>query len=106
MARRSGASSPFRGPIVIHVRPVPLPEHLLEILVCPRCKQRLIYFPRGEAGESEAAAFLLCPGERLRYAVADDGFPVLMIDEAASVRADEVTRMVARARALGLAVPE
>ena len=84
---------------------MPLPEHLLEILVCPRCKQRLVYFPRGEADQSEAAAFLLCPADRLRYQIADDGFPILMIDEAAAVREDEVARLVARARALGLPVP-
>jgi len=84
---------------------VPLPEHLLEILVCPRCKQPLVYFPRGEPDQSEAAGFLLCPADRLRYPVAGDGFPVLIIDEATAARADEVTRLVARARELGLPVP-
>jgi uncharacterized protein YbaR (Trm112 family) len=84
---------------------VPLPAQLLEILACPKCKGGLIYFPRGEANETETAGFLLCAADRLRYRLADDGVPVLMTAEATAARADEVTRLVARARELGLPVP-
>ena len=84
---------------------MPLPEQLLEILACPKCKGRLIYFPRGEANETAAVGFFFCAADRLRYRLADDGFPVLMTSEATAARADEVTRLVARARELGLPVP-
>lgn len=84
---------------------MPLSEQLLEIMVCPACKQRVIYFPRGEADRSEADGFVLCPASRLRYALDEARFPVFLIDEATAVPPDEVERLVARARALGLPVP-
>ena len=82
-----------------------LPLALLEVLVCPKSKQPLIYFPRGEADRDEADAFLLCPGSRLRYPI-QDGVPVMLSEEAASVDDAAVEALVARARQLGLAVPE
>ena len=81
-----------------------LPDALLEVLVCPKSKQPLIYFPRGEADRDEADAFLLCPASRLRYPI-QDGVPVMLVEEAASVDAAAVDALVARARQLGLAVP-
>lgn len=51
-----------------------LPADLLEILVCPRCKGRLVTEP----------AALRCDACRLRYRV-DEGIPVLLIDEAEPV---------------------
>jgi uncharacterized protein YbaR (Trm112 family) len=81
---------------------VPLPAHLLDVLVCPACKQPMIYFPRGEADEREADAFLLCPASRLRFAITDD-VANLIVEEAAAPPAAEVDRLVARARQLGLA---
>ena len=78
-----------------------LPAHLVETLACPRCKQPVLYFPRGEADASEADAFLLCPASRLRFAVTDD-IANLIADEATPVAAAEVARLVARARELGL----
>jgi uncharacterized protein YbaR (Trm112 family) len=46
-----------------------LPRDLTEILVCPKSKQPLIYFPRGEDDRDEAAGFLFCPASRLRYRI-------------------------------------
>ena len=80
-----------------------LPAQLLESLVCPRCKQPILYFPRGEADASEADAFLLCPASRLRFQITDD-IANLVVDEATSLTAPEAARLVARARQLGLPV--
>jgi uncharacterized protein YbaR (Trm112 family) len=81
-----------------------LPEELVEVLVCPKSKQPLIYFPRGEADRDEADAFLLCPASRLRYPV-HDGVPVMLVDEASDVSAPAVEALLARARQLGLRLP-
>ena len=81
-----------------------LPNDLVEVLVCPRSKQPLIYFPRGEADSDEAEAFLLCPSSRLRYPI-QDGVPVLLVEEAIDVTAQAVEALVARARQLGLRLP-
>jgi uncharacterized protein YbaR (Trm112 family) len=78
-----------------------LPNDLVELLVCPRSKQPLIYFPRGEADRDEADAFLLCPTSRLRYPI-QDGVPVMLVDEAIAVTAQTVEALLSRARALGL----
>ncbi|HEY1554531.1 MAG TPA: Trm112 family protein [Kofleriaceae bacterium] len=66
---------------------------LLEVLVCPKSKQPLIYF----ADEG----FLLCAASRLRYRI-DDGVPVLLVEEATELSAGEVDRLVARAKERGL----
>ena len=50
-----------------------LPQRLLAILVCPKCKGELEY------RETESA--LLCAACALRYAVRDD-IPIMLIDEA------------------------
>jgi uncharacterized protein YbaR (Trm112 family) len=81
-----------------------LAPELVDVLVCPKSKQPVIYFPRGEADRSEADGFVLCPSSRLRYRI-DEGVPVLLIDEAVELAAPEVTRLVARARELALRVP-
>jgi uncharacterized protein len=81
-----------------------LPDELLEVLVCPKSKQPLIYFPRGDADRDEADGFLLCPVSRLRYRI-EDGVPVLLLEEAVPVAAPALTALVARARELGLPVP-
>jgi uncharacterized protein YbaR (Trm112 family) len=80
---------------------VPLPAHFVESLACPRCKQPILYFPLGEAGEREDDAFLLCPASRLRFGITD-GLANLIADEATVLEPAEVDRLVARARALGL----
>jgi uncharacterized protein YbaR (Trm112 family) len=82
---------------------VPLPAHLVESLACPRCKQPILYFPRGEADTPdtpdvhEDAAFLLCPACRLRFGITD-GVANLIADEATALPSPEVDRLVARAR--------
>ena len=81
-----------------------LADALLEVLVCPKSKQPLIYFPRGEADRDEADGFLLCPASRLRYPI-KDGVPVMLVEEAISVDAQAVEALVARARQLGLRIP-
>jgi uncharacterized protein YbaR (Trm112 family) len=69
-----------------------LPSSLLEVLVCPKSKQPLIYF--------EDEGFLLCPASRLRYRI-DDGVPVLLIEEATEVSAADVELLVQRASSKG-----
>jgi uncharacterized protein YbaR (Trm112 family) len=81
-----------------------LASDLLEILVCPKSKQPLVYFPKGETGDDDKAEFLLCPASRLRYRI-EDGVAVLLVDEAEELAPAEVDRLVGRARALGLPVP-
>jgi uncharacterized protein YbaR (Trm112 family) len=79
-----------------------LPPELVATFVCPKSKQPLIYFPRGEDDRDEAQAFLLCPSSGLRYPV-EDGLPVLLVEEATVLNADEVARLVERAKVLGIA---
>ena len=81
-----------------------LDSHFLAILVCPKSKQPLIYFPKGEEDRDEAEAFLLCPASRLRYRI-DGGVPALLVEEATEVAASEVDRLLARARQLKLPIP-
>lgn len=82
-----------------------LPNELVEVLVCPKSKQPLVYFPRGEADRDEANAFLLCPASRLRYPIRD-GVPVMLVDEAIEITAPAVEALLARARQLGLQLPQ
>jgi uncharacterized protein len=70
-----------------------LPRELLDLLVCPKSKQPLVYF--------ETEGFLLCPASRLRYRI-DDGVPVLLVDEATEVSAAEIERLLSQAKELGL----
>jgi len=55
-------------------------KKLLDILVCPICKGRLVYHPK--AGE------LICKGDRLAYPIRD-GIPVMLEQEARHLPADE-----------------
>lgn len=80
-----------------------LPKDLVDILVCPKSKAPLVYFPRGEKGDDEAGAFLVCPSSRLRYRI-EAGVPVMLVEEATELPAETVERLVARARELGIAV--
>jgi uncharacterized protein YbaR (Trm112 family) len=77
-----------------------LPPELLAILVCPKSKQTLTYFPRGEDDRDEGKAFLLSPGARLRYRI-EAGVPVLLVDEAEAISERDVSRLLERAKALG-----
>ncbi len=51
-----------------------LPQDLLDILVCPKCKGELEY-------RTEPQEELVCHNCRLIYAVEDD-IPIMLIDEA------------------------
>jgi uncharacterized protein YbaR (Trm112 family) len=55
-------------------------KKLLDILACPVCKGPLVY--RKEAQE------LVCKADRLAYPVRDD-IPVMLVDEARTLAADE-----------------
>jgi uncharacterized protein YbaR (Trm112 family) len=55
-------------------------KKLLDILVCPLCKGRLVYKPK--AGE------LICKVDRLAYPIRD-GIPVMLEQEARQLPADE-----------------
>jgi uncharacterized protein len=81
-----------------------LPSDLVDVLVCPKSKQPLVYFPRGEADQREADGFLLCPASRLRFPI-HEGVPVMLVEEATEVADPEVVALIARARELGLPVP-
>jgi len=72
---------------------MPLAPELLESIVCPRSKQKLLYF--------EADQRLVCPSSRLSYRI-ERGIPVLLVDEATELPQAEVDRLVAQAKALGL----
>lgn len=78
-----------------------LAQDLLEILVCPESKQPLVYFPKGESGEDESAAFLFCESSRMKYRL-EDGIPVLLVEEAERLDDETTRRLVAQAKQLGL----
>lgn len=78
-----------------------LPQELVEILVCPKSKAPLLYFPRGEKNDDEAAGFLVCPTSRLRYRI-ENGVPVMLVEEATELPAETVERLVSRAGELGI----
>ena len=71
-----------------------LDSRLLEILACPDEKGPLYYFP--------ADGFLLCPACRRRYEVRDD-IPVMLLDEATVLSAEEADGLVSRAKEQGIA---
>lgn len=56
-------------------------KKLLEILVCPICKGKLVY--QKEADE------LICRGDRLAYPIRDD-IPMMLEEEARKVTLDEL----------------
>jgi uncharacterized protein len=72
---------------------VPLDARLLEILACPDDKGPLYYF--------QADAFLLCPACRRRYEIRDD-IPVMLLDEATVLPADEAEALLTRAKNEGI----
>ena len=78
-----------------------LPKELVDILVCPKSKAPLLYFPRGEQDDDEGAGFLVCATSRLRYRI-ENGVPVMLVEEATEVPAETVERLVSRAAALGI----
>lgn len=57
---------------------------LLDILVCPLCKGRLVY----RKNAPQDAVELVCKADRLAYPV-KDGIPVMLEEEARKLPADE-----------------
>lgn len=55
-------------------------KKLLDILVCPICKGKLVYHAK--------ASELVCKGDRLAYPIRD-GIPVMLEQEARALPADE-----------------
>ena len=78
-----------------------LPRELTEILVGPKSKEPLVYFPRGEDDRDENAGFLLSVRSRLKYRI-DQGVPVLLVDEATELSAADAERLSRRAKDLKL----
>jgi uncharacterized protein YbaR (Trm112 family) len=72
---------------------MPLARELLDVLVCPKSKEPLLYF--------EHESFLLCPVSRLKYRI-DNGVPVLLVDEAVEVAPADLDRLLKQAKDLGL----
>jgi uncharacterized protein YbaR (Trm112 family) len=81
-----------------------LPADLIAVLACPKSKQALIYFPKGEENRDEGTAFLFCPSSRLRYRI-EKGVPVMLVEEATEVPAAMASTLISRAKTLGLSVP-
>lgn len=59
-------------------------KKLLNILVCPVCKGKLIYV--------KAAKELICRFDKLAYPIKDD-IPVMLADEARQVSLDELDKL-------------
>ena len=55
-------------------------KHLLDILVCPLCKGKLVF--------DKKAPELICVADRLAFPVRD-GVPVMLEDEARQMTSDE-----------------
>lgn len=72
---------------------MPLARELVDVLVCPKSKEHLIYF--------ESESFLFCPSSRLKYRI-ENGVPVLLVDEATPVDPAEAAQLVKKAKDLGL----
>ena len=70
-----------------------LDQQLLDILACPEDKGPLLYFADEQV--------LYNPRLRRTYAIVDD-IPVMLIDEATTVDADEAARLEAKADAEGI----
>ncbi|MGE0868703.1 MAG: Trm112 family protein [Kofleriaceae bacterium] len=104
MDRVSDARSRPLASLLCYASRVLAPE-LVALLVCPTSKQPLVYFPRGEADQNEAEAFLLCPAAKLRYRL-ERGVPVLLAEEAETVDPTALSRLLARAKQLGIKVPD
>ena len=55
-------------------------KKLLDILACPLCKGKLVYL--------KDAKELICKADRLAFPIRDD-IPVMLVDEARALPADE-----------------
>ncbi|MEM7272294.1 MAG: Trm112 family protein [Actinomycetota bacterium] len=70
-----------------------LDQQLLDILACPEDKGPLLYF--------EAESMLFNPRLSRRYRIEDD-IPIMLIDEAEAVDAEEAARLTALAEERGI----
>ena len=64
-------------------------KDLLDILVCPSCREPVKWTESG-AGD-EAQAHLVCSGCGLRYPVKDD-IPIMLIEEAQAAKPDAAAK--------------
>lgn len=71
-----------------------LDRDLLDILVCPKSREPLVYF--------EAEGFLFCPASSLKYRIEDE-IPVMLVEEAEAVDEAEAATLLALAAERGLA---
>ena len=78
---------------------MPLDARLLEILACPDEKGPLYYFQPDASGKD--GGFLLCPTCRRRYEIRDE-IPVMLLDEATVLSADDAEALLARAKDEGI----
>lgn len=73
-----------------------LAAELIAILRCPESGGELVYFPDGEGLPGFGPGFLLCPESRLKYPIDELDFPVLLVEEAVRIDADEVAALTSR----------
>jgi uncharacterized protein YbaR (Trm112 family) len=59
-------------------------KKLLDLLACPVCKGPLVYL--------EAAAELVCRGDRLAYPVRD-GIPIMLVEDAREIPPEEMNEI-------------
>ncbi len=71
-----------------------LDQDLLDILACPESHGLLVYF--------EEEGFLFCPKSRLKYPI-EDGFPIMLVDEAERLDVAAAAKLVEEAKRRGLA---
>jgi uncharacterized protein len=57
---------------------MPISDELLQILVCPQCKQELVY--------DREADKLICAACGLRYPIVDE-IPIMLVEEAERIEA-------------------
>ncbi|WP_457624849.1 Trm112 family protein [Persephonella sp.] len=59
-----------------------IPEELLQIIACPKCKGELLFFE----------SFFVCEKCRLRYDIKDD-IPDFLIDDAKEISEEEIEKL-------------
>ncbi len=52
-------------------------EELLNILACPKCKQKVVLDQNGK--------FLRCDNCKLKYPINDQGIPIMLVDRAEKI---------------------
>ncbi len=62
-----------------------LDKNLLDILVCPICKSKLIYIKKNDG--------LLCKADKLLYSI-HDGIPVMIAEKARQLNSDSIEELL------------